>query len=306
MSSSSVPADASPAFVNFHSYQLDSRETIELVRINHRFEPCLLHIHNFVELVYIDKGLGTHYIGNTSYQVTKGDICIINMKTPHRFEPCDGNDLEIINCLINPEFLEREFPEGSDSRSPMYQLFSSLVINKIYQPSADMRLKARDTREVKTLLDVMYEEFEDKQPGYVEVIEGYMKALLYLTLRIFSQIDGAHPRSKHDMIQSVKEYLRDHSCQDVKIDDIARLFFVSSKYLSRIFKQHTGDTIISYLQSIRVEDAIKMLAETNCSTRDISIEVGYNDVTFFYQVFKRLTGITPGEYRERLLNRPRG
>jgi AraC-like DNA-binding protein/mannose-6-phosphate isomerase-like protein (cupin superfamily) len=276
-------------------------ETIKLLRSHHHIEPCLPHAHDdFVELVYIEAGKGTHYIANASYQVSLGDICIINTGIPHHFEPSEGCALTIVNCLVSPEFLEREFPERENRQSLAYRFFTSFVIGRIYDPQEEMRLRGKDTHQVKHLLDTMLVEYAEAEVGYIPLLEGYMRALLYLIIRIYSRTSGIPRTDRVETVQRIMQYLREHCCADTKVTDVARLFFISPKYLCRLFKHHTGQTIIDYIQEARIEMAIGMLASSTYSIRTIATDVGYNDVTFFYRLFRQRTGLTPGEYRARL------
>ncbi|MFO7188205.1 MAG: helix-turn-helix transcriptional regulator [Pseudomonadota bacterium] len=67
--------------------------------------------------------------------------------------------------------------------------------------------------------------------------------------------------------------------------------------LKRRFKTATGTTLIEYLQNLRVEEAKKLLETTELPAEEISAQVGYEDGSFFRRLFKRSTGLTPGQYR---------
>jgi transcriptional regulator GlxA family with amidase domain len=67
--------------------------------------------------------------------------------------------------------------------------------------------------------------------------------------------------------------------------------------LKRRFKAATGTTLIEHVQNLRVEEAKQLLETQQISVDEISAEVGYEDPAFFRRLFKRLTGLTPSEYR---------
>ncbi|WP_242069616.1 helix-turn-helix transcriptional regulator [Paenibacillus dendritiformis] len=72
---------------------------------------------------------------------------------------------------------------------------------------------------------------------------------------------------------------------------------LSYTYFSEAFKLHTGDSFVNYVKKVRLEEAKRMLAETDRKIADISRRVGYEHVKQFTRVFKELEGITPHEYR---------
>ncbi len=72
----------------------------------------------------------------------------------------------------------------------------------------------------------------------------------------------------------------------------------SAPYLSRRFKEDTGMVFSEYLQKVRIEESLRLLANTDKKTADIAESVGYNDIKFFYSVFKRYVKLTPGEFKK--------
>jgi transcriptional regulator GlxA family with amidase domain len=72
---------------------------------------------------------------------------------------------------------------------------------------------------------------------------------------------------------------------------------IPERTLKRRFKQATGATLIEYVQRLRIEEAKRLLENGNAPADEISAEVGYEEPAFFRKLFKRMTGLTPGEYR---------
>ena len=72
---------------------------------------------------------------------------------------------------------------------------------------------------------------------------------------------------------------------------------VPQRTLKRRFKTATGTTLIDYLQNLRVEEAKRLLETGQIAVDEISVEVGYEDPSFFRRLFKRRTGLTPSQYR---------
>ncbi len=81
------------------------------------------------------------------------------------------------------------------------------------------------------------------------------------------------------------------------IKQIVALSKVPERSLKRRFKAATGSTLIEYLQNLRVERAKQLFEEGDIPIEEVSVEVGYQDVSFFRRLFKRLTGLSPGQYR---------
>jgi len=101
-------------------------------------------------------------------------------------------------------------------------------------------------------------------------------------------------------IEQTKEYVKLHYKEDISLDDCARNVDISSFYLSHIFREKTGKTFVEYLSGVRISKA-KMLCENQSfSIKDIAEQCGYGNITYFYKVFKRATGLTIGDYRREI------
>jgi transcriptional regulator GlxA family with amidase domain len=81
------------------------------------------------------------------------------------------------------------------------------------------------------------------------------------------------------------------------IKQITNMVDVPERSLKRRFKSATGNTLIGHLQNLRIEEAKRLLEEDALPIDEVSVEVGYMDVSFFRRLFKRLTGLSPGQYR---------
>ncbi|OZG74989.1 AraC family transcriptional regulator [Hahella sp. CCB-MM4] len=104
-------------------------------------------------------------------------------------------------------------------------------------------------------------------------------------------------------ILKVQDWLEEHCQQEIRIDDLAQRFNMSPRTLARRFKAATGDTPLGYLQTLRLENAKKMLEETSDNISQITMAVGYEDVSSFTKLFRQKTGLTPKDYRNKFQRR---
>lgn len=101
------------------------------------------------------------------------------------------------------------------------------------------------------------------------------------------------------LIDKVKHYILEHyDNEQLSLNDISRQVGVSSSHLSKIFSQETGQTITEFLTATRIGKAKELLKSTGHKTFEIAYSVGYNDQHYFSNLFKKVTGMTPMEYRK--------
>ncbi len=113
---------------------------------------------------------------------------------------------------------------------------------------------------------------------------------------IFSFEAVRHSNIIHRSIQ----YINAHYAEHITLEDIAREVYLSPSYFSRIFKQDMGESMTTYLNRIRIERSKKLLQDKGLRLTDVAQAVGFEDHSYFTKVFKKITGMTPITYRERL------
>ena len=94
------------------------------------------------------------------------------------------------------------------------------------------------------------------------------------------------------------EYIEKNFQENINLNKISNYVSLSKNYFCNIFKKETGITIWDYLIRIRMEEAKRMLLETEQKTYEISEKVGYDDPSYFGRLFKKYTGFTPIEFRD--------
>ena len=92
------------------------------------------------------------------------------------------------------------------------------------------------------------------------------------------------------------EYFEDHYAEKISLDQIADNTYLSTVYISKIFKAETGDTPIRYLINIRLEKAKELLENGwEGSIQEVAMEVGYDDAYHFSKLFKKRYGVSPSK-----------
>lgn len=113
-------------------------------------------------------------------------------------------------------------------------------------------------------------------------------------------------QSHHDeKIQRCQDIMQEQFRSVLSIDDLARHSGMSTRNFNRRFKEATGETPLNYLHKLRVNCAKTLLETDFKSVQQVCFEIGYEDVPFFRRIFKRYTGLTPSDYKQRFGKKPR-
>lgn len=113
---------------------------------------------------------------------------------------------------------------------------------------------------------------------------------------------AADGREVSNVIVKVQQFIDKNISLDLNRDEIADQVYLNPAYLSRLFRKETGKSLTDYISELRVEKAKRQLENSNIKISDIALSVGYANFSHFSQLFKKLTGLTPQEYRRKYQN----
>ncbi len=101
-----------------------------------------------------------------------------------------------------------------------------------------------------------------------------------------------------DNIEKIKLYIERNYKNNLSMEFISSLFYMNRSYCSFLFKDKTGEKFVDYVNHLRINKAKELLVQTNIKLYQISKSVGYDNIKYFFRIFKKLTGMTPEQYRK--------
>lgn len=107
----------------------------------------------------------------------------------------------------------------------------------------------------------------------------------------------------HKAVAAALDYASANYHKEISIEDVARTHGLNAKYIGRLFKEQIGEGFNTYLNRVRINNAMQLLAGTRAQIIEIALECGYNNVTYFNREFKKIQGVTPSAYRKLHINK---
>lgn len=159
---------------------------------------------------------------------------------------------------------------------------------------------------LKVFLENRYEQKRSEFPSYYELTQAIrhisnLVDLLSLSVEYCKKLSLIVAASGADnVIMRVRAYVEKNYQKDLKLEGIAKMFNYNSAYLGKLFKKEIGENFNNFLDHIRIENAKKMLLDTDLKVYQVSERVGYSNIDYFYAKFKRYVGISPKEYKKSL------
>ncbi len=121
---------------------------------------------------------------------------------------------------------------------------------------------------------------------------------LFEIMNILSENESVNKDEKQSrLISAIKEYIKENYTSDISLSDISTATNKNQNYISHVFKKETGQSIVKYINKLRLENAARLLIQTDSSVAEISEKVGYGSYNNFIKNFKEQYGKTPLEYR---------
>lgn len=238
------------------------------------------HSHPFCEVLYVLRGKGSVTFTEKTEEIVEGDIVIINEGEFHAEKSNPESPLHFIFLAVD-EFQLEGLPKNCLIPKGEYPIISS---NKY-------RYKIQN----------YFTDLISETSGRVEYYEllcgGLVQAIMVLILRIrmTAEISSASLSAE---CSKVKTYIETHYTSPINLESLSETVFISKHHLAHLFKQQTGISPIQYLIQKRIEEACRLLRETDFPIAEIAERVGYTNSIYFSQVFRKAKGVSPYAYRK--------
>lgn len=131
-----------------------------------------------------------------------------------------------------------------------------------------------------------------------------MNTLERIILQLFQRQPACNHHNRDPRIQTVCHYLNEHLAEDTRIEELARMTFLSPSRLTHIFRKEMGKTIYGWREQQRISRACDLLQQTQLSVTQIARAVGYDDPLYFSRIFSQHHPFSPREYRKRFERMP--
>lgn len=110
------------------------------------------------------------------------------------------------------------------------------------------------------------------------------------------EMSGDIRRKISQQTKKILDYLNEHYTEQISLQDVADYMGVSGTHVSRLIKNDIGETFITLLNKIRIKESIRLLRSGGYKVYEIAEMVGYSNYAYFYQIFKKHTGVSPKDY----------
>lgn len=249
------------------------------------------HIHDSIELLYARAGHFTVLLDGMEYAFSKGDLILFCSNSIHHISSGDADENSYYVIKVNPSLL-LDLAGNVLGTSYLMRFSVSRSDRRSFWPANVLA-----GNPILGALEALITEYESG--GYAKelAMKLCVGELLLAILRDDSEIGSNESDVYGDemtgRIYASLIYMRQHFSEDLDARGVSVMLGVSYSYFSRSFGRITGKSFKEYLNLTRVNHAEQMLLTTSRSVTEIAAECGYNNVSYFISVYRRIKGMTP-------------
>ncbi len=254
------------------------------------------HWHDELELLLVTKGKGIFQIGTTYHEVYEGQALIINSGEIHAGYTTNKTSCNFYAVVFNPAFLY------SNSYDVLQLKYLDPLIQKRFLLPSHIKGLSDWENDILLYTNKIIDIFKSKAPTYELQIKAYIYLILSLAISnscLISSNESISNNYKLERLKNVLEYIQINYNKKLNIKELASLQNLSEGHFCRFFKQMVRKTPVEYINYYRIRKSASLLESTNNKILDISMEVGFDNFSYFINTFKNYMKCTPSEYRKK-------
>lgn len=254
------------------------------------------HYHPELELIHIEQGSGTQFVGDNIRNFQSGDLLLIGPNLPHYWR-CDekyfqrGSQLYAQATVVHfsEEMLGKNFLALPENKS---------IHDLLVKAQLGLKILGGGTEKVKTLLhDLLNQTSGNSIISLLQILEtlAHCEDIQVLSN---TQYQNEYDQYDTDRINHIYQYSISHFQKKISIEEIAEVANISPHSFCRYFKSRSRKTYSQFLLELRVGHACKLLSESRIPVAQVCFESGFNNFANFNKYFKLHTGKSPMQYQK--------
>jgi len=268
------------------SYQLFD---INNNNLNNKFQKW--HYHPEIELVYINNGKGKRQVGLNLSNYQEGDLVMIGSNVPHTgFTDYFDIDRKEVVIQFGANFLGNSLEKVIEFKN----------INKLFELSKKGLFFSGETKKTIgiSMLGLQYETPIQRILTLIKILNDLSLSKDVAILN--SDNFDSENIEENERIKKVFNYIKLNYKEEVSLNKVSELVFMTPPSFCRYFKSKTNKTFTTFLNEYRINNALRLLAQSKLDIKNICFQCGYNNFSHFNRLFKNQIRMTPSEYRKKM------
>lgn len=267
-------------------------EVSQVIR-DYEYSMVARHFHDTYELYYLLEGQRYYFIDRQTYLVKAGDVVMIRPNQIHKTSMAQESYHNRILLQIDGRAMD-----------PFLKACGMGGMEEVYaQDAMILSVPEKERPDIEELLFRIRKEMKERLSQYEVRVKLKLAELFLMLLRSQKRVPFLEENQKvetwkHKKVHEVADYLLNHPETEESLEELAKRFYISKSYLSRIFREVTSFTVNEYKNINRIKKSQQLLNHSTYSVTEISELLGFENLTYYERVFKKYAGVTPLKYRK--------
>ena len=276
-----------------NSAKLLSSGKLITLRPHTRFIDFPDHRHDYVEMVYMCSGSTTHYVNGKPISLRQGELLFLSQTALHRVKQAQMDDVAV-NIIVLPDFFSTTLSLIGEEQTPLRQFLVDCLCGQTEGPGY-LHFQVSGVKPLQNLVENLIWILLNDTPNKRKASQMTMAALF---LHLMGSTENLRTEDQEEaVVLKALRYVESNYAHG-SLSELAEQLHYDVSWLSREIKRKTGRTYTQILQDKRLAQAAFLLRNTNRNVSDISLAVGYENISYFHRIFAQSFGRSPKHYRD--------
>jgi len=251
------------------------------------------HYHPEIELVYVNNGSGKRQVGLNLSNYNDGLLILVGSNLPHTgFTDYFDDERKEVVIQFKEKFLGDSLKEVFEFKN-IFNLLKTSKKGIVFEGDIKKKIGL-------AMLGLQYETSFQKVITLITILNDLSRSKNFEILNISNyNINGIN---ENERIRKAFNFIKDNYKKEVSLEKVAKEVHMTVPSFCRYFKSQTNKTFIQFLIEYRINNALKLLTQSDKDIKNISYECGFNNYSHFNRSFKKINLISPSDYRKKILN----
>lgn len=251
------------------------------------------HYHPEIELVYVNNGSGKRQVGLNLSNYNDGLLILVGSNLPHTgFTDYFDDERKEVVIQFKENFLGDSLKEVFEFKN-IFDLLKTSKKGIAFEGDIKKKIGL-------AMLGLQYETSFQKVITLITILNDLSRSKNYEILNISNyNINGIN---ENERIRKAFNFIKDNYKKEVSLENVAKEVHMTVPSFCRYFKSQTNKTFIQFLIEYRINNALKLLIQSDKDIKNICYECGFNNYSHFNRSFKKINLISPSDYRKKILN----
>ena len=245
------------------------------------------HWHEEAELTLITSGKCIYKIDLVEYEVEEGDILFVPPLFLHSISLLNNKKVISETYVFHLKFL------GGNSTDICSTRYLAPIMNQEFSMPYVIKPNHPAYVSLRKIFNQINTTYDESIIGYELALKSLFLQTIFLLLQYSKKVAVPETEKVSDKIKNVLDYIELHYSETITVSQLAKLCYFSDYHFMRFFKKHMNMTCVEYINNLRLEKAVELFEKGNSSIMEVSLSVGFHNLSYFHRAFKKKYRMTP-------------